>query len=154
MSLLGVWLLVIITSPPRAALQHPKIAWEAKISLVQGYWWIKHPRLTIVSRQKHIKMTFHSRFHSENACYHSLQNSLSSQFLVAHSVRVGRPRFDSRQGQGFFSLRYRFQTGCGTHPASYSMGEGEVVPVLNWAPRNERILGEWRYSSTVSWPRN
>jgi hypothetical protein len=23
-------------------------------------------------------------------------------------------------------------------------GKGKVVPVLNWAPRNEGVLGEWR----------
>jgi hypothetical protein len=32
------------------------------------------------------------------------------------------------------------------------LGKGKVVPVLflNWAPRHERVLGEWRYSSTHS----
>jgi hypothetical protein len=29
-------------------------------------------------------------------------------------------------------------------------GKGKVVPVLNWAPRHEGVLGEWRYSSTHS----
>jgi hypothetical protein len=28
--------------------------------------------------------------------------------------------------------------------------KGKVVPVLNYAPRHECILGEWRYSSTHS----
>jgi hypothetical protein len=29
-------------------------------------------------------------------------------------------------------------------------GKGKVVPVLNWVPRQEGILGEWRYSSKCS----
>jgi hypothetical protein len=37
---------------------------------------------------------------------------------------------------------------------SVASGKGKVVPVLNWAPRNEDVLGEWRYSSTHSWPRH
>jgi len=36
---------------------------------------------------------------------------------------TGRPEVDSRQGQGYF--RHRFQTGCGTHTASYPMGSKE-----------------------------
>jgi len=28
------------------------------------------------------------------------------------------------------------------------------VPVLNKAPRHEDVYGEWRYSSTDSWPRH
>jgi len=35
--------------------------------------------------------------------------------------------------------------------------KGNVFPVLfffNWAPHNGGVLGEWRYSSTHSWPRN
>jgi hypothetical protein len=28
--------------------------------------------------------------------------------------------------------------------------KGKVFPVLNWAPRHEGVLGEWRYSSTHS----
>jgi hypothetical protein len=28
--------------------------------------------------------------------------------------------------------------------------KGKVVPVLNWAPCHEGVLGEWRYSSTHS----
>jgi hypothetical protein len=31
--------------------------------------------------------------------------------------------------------------------------KGKVVPVLNKAPRHEDVLGEWKYSSTHSWPR-
>jgi hypothetical protein len=30
--------------------------------------------------------------------------------------------------------------------------EGKGVPVLNWAPRHEEALGEWRYRSRHSWP--
>jgi hypothetical protein len=44
-------------------------------------------------------------------------------------------------GAGNFSLHHRVQTGSGAHPASYTMGNGGV-------------MGEWRYSSTHSWPRN
>jgi hypothetical protein len=29
-------------------------------------------------------------------------------------------------------------------------GKGKAVPVFNWAPRHEGVLGEWRYSSTHS----
>jgi hypothetical protein len=29
-------------------------------------------------------------------------------------------------------------------------GKGKVVPVLNQAPHNEDVLGEWRYGSTHS----
>jgi hypothetical protein len=28
--------------------------------------------------------------------------------------------------------------------------KGKVVPLLNYAPRHENVLGEWRYSSTHS----
>jgi len=38
----------------------------------------------------------------------------------------------------------------------YNQRVGElIVPVLlfNWAPRHEGVLGEWKYSSTHSWPR-
>jgi hypothetical protein len=35
---------------------------------------------------------------------------------------AGRSRFDSRHEKGFFSLRYRNQTGSGARPASYPMG--------------------------------
>jgi hypothetical protein len=28
--------------------------------------------------------------------------------------------------------------------------KGKIVPVLNYAPRQEGVLGEWRYSSTHS----
>jgi hypothetical protein len=28
--------------------------------------------------------------------------------------------------------------------------KGKVVPVLNYAPHHEGVLGEWRYSSTHS----
>jgi len=28
--------------------------------------------------------------------------------------------------------------------------KGKVFPVLNWAPRHEVVLGEWKYSSTNS----
>jgi hypothetical protein len=41
---------------------------------------------------------------------------------------AGRPRFDSRQGLGLFSIRHRVQTGTGTHPASYPMGSGGSYP--------------------------
>jgi hypothetical protein len=36
----------------------------------------------------------------------------------------------------------------------YIKGTGKVVAVLNWAPRHEDVLGEWRYSSTHFWPRH
>jgi hypothetical protein len=29
-------------------------------------------------------------------------------------------------------------------------GKGKAVPVLNYAPRHEDVLGEWRYSSMHS----
>jgi len=41
---------------------------------------------------------------------------------------AGRPGFDSRQEQGFFSLRHRVQTGSGVHPASCPMGTGGSFP--------------------------
>jgi hypothetical protein len=33
-----------------------------------------------------------------------------------------------RGGAGILSLRHRFQTGCGTHSASYKMGTGSSFP--------------------------
>jgi hypothetical protein len=43
-------------------------------------------------------------------------------------LRAGRPGFDSRQGQGYFSLRHHVQTGSGAHPAFYTMGTGGSLP--------------------------
>jgi len=43
-------------------------------------------------------------------------------------LRAGRPAFDFREGQGFFPLRHRIQTGYGAHPAFYAMGIGDSFP--------------------------
>jgi hypothetical protein len=44
------------------------------------------------------------------------------------TLRLGRPWFDSQQGQGLFSLRHSVQTGSGDHPASYSVDAGVSIP--------------------------
>jgi hypothetical protein len=41
---------------------------------------------------------------------------------VVTSLRAGRSDFDSRQGQGIFSLRHRFQIGSEAHLASNPLG--------------------------------
>jgi hypothetical protein len=43
-----------------------------------------------------------------------------------------------------------FQGSEGLELVEFSTGKGKVVSVLNYAPRHEDILGEWRYSSTHS----
>jgi hypothetical protein len=62
------------------------------------------------------------------------------------------------------SLRHRFETDSGAHPASCPMVTGGAdhsstsskikvkLPLcFKWAPRHEGVLGERRYSSTHSW---
>jgi hypothetical protein len=53
------------------------------------------------------------------------QDELSSMKLLVQSVlrRAGRSGFYSRQGQDS-SILHNFQTGSGTHSASYPMGMG------------------------------
>jgi hypothetical protein len=44
-------------------------------------------------------------------------------------LRAGRSGLISRRcNNGIFSLRHRFQTGSGVHPASYPMGTGGCYP--------------------------
>jgi hypothetical protein len=51
----------------------------------------------------------------------------SSVGIVIHGLWAGWPGFDSRQGKEF-TLLHSFQTGSGSHPASYSMGTGGDFP--------------------------
>jgi hypothetical protein len=46
---------------------------------------------------------------------------------IVPRLHAGRPGFYSRQGQGFFPLLYRIQTGSGAHPAYFPVG----TPGLN-----------------------
>jgi len=48
-------------------------------------------------------------------------NSLASSLGIVTRLRA---EFDPQQGQGFFTLRYRVQTGSGVHPVSYPVGSG------------------------------
>jgi len=53
-------------------------------------------------------------------------------------LRIGLPGLDSRQGQGFFSLRHRVHTCSGTHPTSCSVGtvgslsESKAAGACSW----------------------
>jgi hypothetical protein len=59
-------------------------------------------------------------------------------------LQVGRPGFDSRQGQRHFSLRHRIQNGSGTHPTSYPIGTGGSFP-------GDKAAGAWSWLFTISW---
>jgi hypothetical protein len=62
-------------------------------------------------------------------------NSLASSLGIVTRLRA---EFDPQQGQGFFTLRYRVQTGSGVHPVSYPVGSGglfsggKAVGAWNW----------------------
>jgi len=48
---------------------------------------------------------------------------------------AGQPGLDFRQGEerDYFSLRYRFHVGSGTHPALYTMGaESKATGAWSW----------------------
>jgi hypothetical protein len=55
-------------------------------------------------------------------------------------LRVGRPGFDSRQGQGNFYLRHRVQKSSGAHPTSYPMGTRDSFTPGLKRPRRESDL--------------
>jgi hypothetical protein len=44
-----------------------------------------------------------------------------SSVSIVTDLRTGRPEFDSRQGQEYYSVYHRVHFGSGTHPASYEM---------------------------------
>jgi hypothetical protein len=58
---------------------------------------------------------------------------------------------------GNFSLRHRFQTGSGVHPASYPMGTGDSSQEVKRSgreanhslPSNAEVKNAWSYSSTT-----
>jgi hypothetical protein len=47
---------------------------------------------------------------------------------ITTSVPAGRLGFDPRRAKRDFSLRQGFQTSCGAHPVSYSLGVGGSFP--------------------------
>jgi len=47
----------------------------------------------------------------------------------------------SRVREGFFSVRYRIQTGSGAYPLSYPMGTGSTFP-------RSKATGAWRWPFT------
>jgi hypothetical protein len=82
-----------------------------------------------------------------------------SAFGIVTRLRSERPGFDSRQGQGYFSLRHRIQTGSGAHPVSYPVGtrnyfRGVKLPgreADNWFPFSTEVKNAWSYTSTSSY---
>jgi len=64
----------------------------------------------------------------------------------------GRPGFSSRQGEWLdFSLRHRFTTGSGIHPASYPIDTGvKAVGAWSWLLTSNctEVKDEWSYTST------
>jgi hypothetical protein len=74
---------------------------------------------------------------------------------LATRLQAGRPGFDSRQEQGYFSLRHCVQTSSGAHPASHPVGTGVLSSGVN-RPRHEvdlsppciEVTNVWSYNST------
>jgi hypothetical protein len=52
------------------------------------------------------------------------------------------------------TYRSSSQVQRGPPVGSFHKGEGKIDLCFHWAPRHEGVLGEWRYSSTHSWPRH
>jgi hypothetical protein len=54
-----------------------------------------------------------------------LQSFMIFKAGIVQSVerRAGRPGFDFRQREGYYSLQM-LQDSCGVHPSSYTMGTG------------------------------
>jgi len=59
-----------------------------------------------------------------------INKTRGSSFNIVARLRAGRSGFESRQGEGFFSLRYRVQTGSCAHPLSYTTGTGVSFPAI------------------------
>jgi hypothetical protein len=51
-----------------------------------------------------------------------------SSVSIATRLRVRRPGFDSRYGQGFFPPRHSVRTNFGAHRASYPMDTWDYFP--------------------------
>jgi hypothetical protein len=54
--------------------------------------------------------------------------SRGSSLSTMTTLRTGKQGFLVPVGKGIFSLRHRFQTGSGVHPASYPVNTVESVP--------------------------
>jgi hypothetical protein len=71
-------------------------------------------------------------------------------------LRIVRPRFDSLQGKGNFSLLHRVQTDSGSHPASYPMDTGGYFLEVKqpgreahrWHPSSAEVKNPCSYTST------
>jgi hypothetical protein len=75
----------------------------------------------------------------------------SAKQKVIHLKWVTATSFHAVSNPSFIltlSIRLTYIRGCKVKD------KGKVVPVHNKAPRQEDVLGEWRYSSTHSWPRH
>jgi hypothetical protein len=78
-------------------------------------------------------------------------NSLCSSVTIVSKLRVGRPGFDSRQGQGFSSLRHRLQTTSDAHLISYTMGTASSSPgreADHSPPSSAEVTNAWSYTFT------
>jgi len=65
-----------------------------------------------------------------------IRRSRSSSVGIVTGLQAGRPRFHTRQGQEFLSLRYRVQPGTGAHPASCPKRvPGALTTHLHLVPR-------------------
>jgi hypothetical protein len=69
---------------------------------------------------------------------------------VIKSFSIREQQCIRRNGPHLTSLIFK---NWHTSQKCFSNKKGKV-PVLNYAPRNEDVLEEWRYSSTDSWPRH
>jgi hypothetical protein len=67
-----------------------------------------------------------------------LTSSYQSSIIYLHQAQIKFYRFSNKN---YIALKISIL--C-------DKGKGKVIPVLNWAPRHEGVLGKWRYSSTHS----
>jgi hypothetical protein len=82
--------------------------------------------------------------------------SHDSSVSIVTRLRVGRPGFDYRQEQQFYSLSHRVQTGSGAQPAFYPVGTGGGFRGVNQPgreadhspPSSAEVKNAWSYSST------
>jgi hypothetical protein len=85
----------------------------------------KTSRLTPTETQWYsARNRFKSWLEKRNQLEYEPGDSLNSDNSASTVTELwtGQPKFDSRQRQGYFSLRHRVQTGSGAHPASYEIG--------------------------------
>ena len=86
---------------------------------------------------------------------YNVVGSRDSVVSTAARLGAGRTRARIQAGSVNFSLLHNAQTGCGAHPAFYSVR----VVVLSWrtrcghvadhsSPSNDEVTNEWSYTST------